>query len=559
MSNNSVYVANQEIFERIPGNPIAYWVSEKFSNLFTIESIVDKYALKVCKGGFTGRNDFYLRYWFEVDINKIPSKWNRYSKGGSYRRWYGNSLFVILWEGDGSKLKREPKAGVGASKYYGKEHFVWSGISTGLASFRYDPKEIFFDDVSPAVVFSGEPKYEILGLLNSKVVIEMLKFIAPTMHFQAGDIKMIPVHQGIFGAGIEIIKDNIKIAKEDWDSFEISWDFEKHPLLSVIQNNRRLFDKNDDITIEECFSFWELECRDRFNQLKKNEEELNNTYIDIYGLHDELTSEVDDKDISVHMADFGRDIRSLISYAVGCMFGRYSLDGDGLIFAGGEFDKLKYKTFSPDTDAIIPITDEQYFDDDIVGRFEDFIKVVFGSKSLETNLEYIAEALGTKGNSSRDKIRTYFLNDFYKDHCNTYSVAGSGKRPIYWLFDSGKQNGFKCLIYLHRYTPDTVGLIRSDYLTKAQSMIENALKNAEYAISTSGSAVDRAQATKKRDKYIKQLAEIRAYYPALSHIALQRINLDLDDGVKVNYAKFQGIEVTEDGGKRQTIDLLAKI
>ena len=241
------------------------------------------------------------------------------------------------------------------------------------------------------------------------------------------------------------------------------------------------------------------------------------------------------------------------------MFGRYSLDEPGLICAGGEFSPDRYIKFHADKDAIIPITDEQYFDDDIVGRFEEFIKTVYGSETIEQNLDFIADALGTKGNSSRDKIRNYFLNDFFKDHCNTYSVTGSGKRPIYWLFDSGKQNGFKCLIYLHRYTPDTVGLIRSDYLTKTQSMIENALKNAEYAINTSGSAVDRAQATKKRDKYIKQLAEIRAYYPALSHIALQRINLDLDDGVKVNYAKFQGIEVSIEGEKKQRVDLLAKI
>ena len=268
---------------------------------------------------------------------------------------------------------------------------------------------------------------------------------------------------------------------------------------------------------------------------------------------------IDEKEVTVRKADLERDIRSLISYAVGCMFGRYSLDESGLIYAGGEFDAGRYKTFPADKDAIIPITDEPYFEDDIVGRFEEFIKIVYGEKTLEQNLDFIADALATKGTSSREKIRNYFLNDFFKDHCSTYSVTGSGKRPIYWLFDSGKKNGFKCLVYLHRYTPDTVGMIRSDYLTKTQSMIENALKNAEYAINTSSSAVDRAQATKKRDKYIKQLAEIRAYYPALSHIALKRIELDLDDGVKVNYAKFQGIEVGGEGEKKQKINLLAKI
>lgn len=349
----------------------------------------------------------------------------------------------------------------------------------------------------------------------------------------------------------------------DWDIFETSWDFKRHPLIPLIyeQQISQFFEPPMEKfgLVQWHYERWEDECKNRFEQLKANEEELNRIFIDIYGLQDELTPEVEDRDITVRKADLGRDIRSLISYAVGCMFGRYSLDEPGLIYAGGEFDPGKYKTFPADKDAIIPITDEAYFEDDIVGRFEEFIRTVYGEKNLEQNLDFIADALGTKGTSSREKIRNYFLNSFFKDHCSVYSVTGSGKRPIYWLFDTGKQNGFKCLIYLHRYTPDTVGMIRSDYLTKVQSMIENALKNAEYAISESSSAVDKAQATKKRNKYIKQLAEIRAYYPALSHIALQRIALDLDDGVKVNYAKFQGIEVGGDGEERKKINLLAKI
>lgn len=276
-------------------------------------------------------------------------------------------------------------------------------------------------------------------------------------------------------------------------------------------------------------------------------------------MQNELIPKIEDKDVTVRKADVGRDIRSLISFAVGCMFGRYSIEEKGLIYAGGEFDSSKYGRFSADDDAIIPITDEAYFDDDIVCRFEEFIRIVYGAKSLERNLNYIAEALGIKGTTAREKIRNYFLKDFFKDHCNTYSVTGSGKRPIYWLFDSGKQNGFKALIYMHRYTPDTVGLVRSVYLKKASDAIEASLKNAEYIISENASAVDVAQATKKRDKYVKQLAEIKPYYQALSHVAMQRIPIDLDDGVKVNYAKFQGIEIAEDGGKYQTINLLAKI
>lgn len=345
----------------------------------------------------------------------------------------------------------------------------------------------------------------------------------------------------------------------------------KHPLIrwsKEINNEtgapillKQYYDQNVEIKcpLELCYSLWQRECQDRFNKLKTNEEELNQIFIDIYGLQDELTPTVEERDVTIRKADSKRDIGSLISYAVGCMFGRYSLDVEGLAYAGGEWDSSKYKTFIPDDDNCIPITDEEYFDDDIVGRFCEFLKVVFGEESLEENLNYVAQALGNKGNTSREIIRNYFLNDFFKDHCSTYSVTGSGKRPIYWLFDAGKQNGFKCLIYMHRYDKDTVNRVRSEYLKKMQDAIEGALKNAEYAVDNSSSAVDRAAATRKRDKYIKQLNEIRAYYPALSHMALQRVEIDLDDGVKTNYAKFQGIETVDENGKKQKVDLLAKI
>ncbi len=330
-------------------------------------------------------------------------------------------------------------------------------------------------------------------------------------------------------------------------------------------------------TIEGAYITWQEECNERFTNLKSNEEILNRIFIDIYGLQDELSPEVEDKDVTVRrIFDTKEDIPesmkgssyaitkhdvvvSLVSYAVGCMFGRYSLDEEGLIYAGGKFDLSRYKTFPADDDAIIPITDEEYFDDDIVKRFVEFVQVVYGKDTLEENLQFIADALGNKGDTSREVIRNYFLNDFFKDHAKTYSVTGSGKKPIYWLFDSGKQNGFKCLIYMHRYTSDTVGLIRSVYLKKASDAIQKALDNAEYIIANTESNIDRAMSTKKRDKYVKQLTEIKPYYQALSHVAMQRIELDLDDGVKVNYAKFQGIEVGRDGEKKQTINLLAKI
>ena len=340
----------------------------------------------------------------------------------------------------------------------------------------------------------------------------------------------------------ELVKDNLELSKSDWDSFEISWDFQNHPLLRKVP------------IIAEAFSQWQTECDDRFNQLKASEEELNRIFIDIYGLQDELTPEVEDKDITVRKADLSKDIRSFVSYAVGCMFGRYSLDKEGLIYAGGEWDSSRYKTFIPDDDNCIPITDEEYFSDDIVGRFVEFVKTVYGADTLEENLDFIANALGNKGDTSREVIRNYFLKDFYADHLKVYQ-----KRPIYWLFDSGKQNGFKALIYMHRYDADTVGRVRTDYLHRAQKYVETAMQSAQYTIDNASSASEKSKATKAVTKYTKQLAEMKIYDEAIAHIANKRIEIDLDDGVKVNYAKFQGVEVAQEGKKALKVDLLAKI
>lgn len=291
--------------------------------------------------------------------------------------------------------------------------------------------------------------------------------------------------------------------------------------------------------IADKYKEWEADCNERFNQLRANEEELNRIFIDIYGLQDELSPEVEDKDVTVRKAELKRDIKSLLSYAVGCMFGRYSLDVEGLAYAGGDWDDSKYQSFVPDKDNVIPITDEEYLEDDIVSRLCTWLKVAYGEESLEENLDYIAKALCNKGASSREVIRNYFLNDFYKDHCQTYSVAGSGKRPIYWLFDSGKQNGFKALIYLHRYNADTIGNLRIDYLHRMQRIYESEINRMQDMIEHSTSAREAAQATKRREKLAKQLKECREYDEKLAHLALSRIELDLDDGVKVNYRKLQ--------------------
>ena len=286
--------------------------------------------------------------------------------------------------------------------------------------------------------------------------------------------------------------------------------------------------------ISDKYAEWERECNERFNRLKANEEELNRIFIDIYGLQDELTPEVEDKDVTVRKADLEREIKSLISYAVGCMFGRYSLDVDGLAYAGGEWDASKYKTFPADRDNIIPICDDEYFDDDIVGRFVRFVRVVYGEDTLEENLRFIAEALGGRG-TPRDVIRGYFLNGFYADHLKIYQ-----KRPIYWLFDSGKKNGFKALIYMHRYKPDTVARIRTDYVHEQQSRYRTAIADLENRVNSAGTS-ERVKLTKQLQKLRDQAEELRKYEEKIHHLADMMIAIDLDDGVKVNYAKFEAV------------------
>ena len=384
----------------------------------------------------------------------------------------------------------------------------------------------------------------------------VLQVIAPTINYQCGDIANIPVIlDNTHKPKIEtLVEENISISKTDWDSFETSWDFEKHPFLLYMQSevtyikNRENIDELKQHFLIECsYDFWNASCTGRFNTLKQNEEELNRIFIDIYGLQDELTPEVEDKDVTVRKADLTRDIKSFISYAVGCMFGRYSLDVDGLAYAGGEWDNSKYITYIPDDDNCIPITDEEYFGDDIVGRFVKFVKTVYGTETLEENLDFIAQAIGNKGNTSRQIIRNYFLTDFIKDHNKIYQ-----KRPIYWMFDSGKQNGFKALIYMHRWNADTTGNVRVEYLHKLQRVYESEVNRMQETIENSTNGREVAAAEKRKEKLTKQLKETKDYDAKIAHLALSRIAIDLDDGVKVNYDKVQ----TVDGKKIEILTMI---
>ena len=539
---------NEQLRE-IQGTPYtAYWASDVVLSAFKKSHLVGDVS-EPRVGMATANNDRFIRLWFEVNRNKFGinissrkeavesrKKWFPFAKGGEQRKWYGNNDTVVNWENDGFEIQnfKDEKTGRIRSHNYNLDYIfssalTWTVIGTEKTSFRFCPVGFLYSNSGYGLFCNNEKtKYYLLGFMNSKIAASLLKILSPSMGFESGYLRKLPlIESDSLDSIVERVKHCIDGSNAEWDSFEVSWDFKKHPLLRNVS------------TISEAFTQWQTECDARFNQLKVNEEELNRIFIDIYGLQDELTQEVEDKDVTVRKADLQRDIKSLLSYAVGCMFGRYSLDVEGLAYAGGEWDSSKYQSFIPDADNVIPITDEEYLDDDIVSRLCDWLKVVYGADTLEANLDYIAKALGNKGSTSREIIRNYFLNDFFKDHCQTYSVTGSGKRPIYWLFDSGKQNGFKALVYLHRYTPDTIGNLRIDYLHKMQRVYESEINRMQDMMDHSENAREVAAASKRKDKLAKQLKECREYDEKISHLALSRIELDLDDGVKVNYRKLQ--------------------
>ena len=478
-------------------------------------------------------------------------KWFPYQKGGSYRKWYGNNEYVINWENDGWECKNDNYSGkrVKSHNYNGdyafKQAITWTKISSGSFACRYVPEGFMFDDAGPICSVSEENVLLFLSLLNSNVGRFYLSILSPTMNFLPGHINAIPVNYPKMHADdtyIELAKKAVDNEKADWDRFETSWDFTTHPLVPTYHERQELLStgmnseerKKAVSLISERYKSWESECNQRIQEIRSSEEALNKFFIDIYGLSEELSPDIEDKEITVREADLQRDIRSLLSYAVGCMFGRYSIDIPGLIFAGGDWDDSRYKTFHPDRDAIIPICDDEYFEDDIVGRFIQFVETAYGKDTLEDNLTFIAKTLGGKG-TSREIIRNYFINGFYADHLKTYQ-----KRPIYWLFDSGKKNGFKCLVYIHRYQPDTIARIRTDYVHEQQSRYRTAIADLENRINGAGTS-ERVKLNKQLTTLQAQATEIREYEEKIHHLADQMISIDLDDGVKHNYEIFKDV------------------
>ena len=549
------FVAKQENFSKIPGSPVAYWVSKNYIEDFTQKKIIDYAAPK--QGLATGDNNRFLRLWHEVDLYNSSilggKKWYPCNKGGQFRRWYGNNDYLVNWENDGEELKGFKGSVLRNTQYYFKEGITWSSLSMYKLSMRYSPIGYIFESKG-SVCFLKESidlPY-VLGLTNSKVVENLLGILSPTMDYHEGPMGRVPCiinEQERNNVG-NLVNHCVKISRVDWDSFETSWDFEESPLV-VFGEGKPLADS---------YEAYKAETNSRFAQLKANEEELNRIFIDIYGLGDELTPEVADKDVTVaSIFDTKNDIpdsykgnnyvltkedviKNLISYAVGCIFGRYSLKKPGLIYAGGDWDSIAKESFTevdlakgiPDSDNVIPITDEAYFEDDITGRFVSWLKEAFGADSLEDNLAFIADALSVKGDNSRDVIRNYFLSGFYADHVKKYQ-----KRPIYWLYDSGKNNGFKALIYMHRYDADTTGRVRMDYLHRMEQIYGDEINRVTSDIQESTEAREKAKLQKRLSKLEKQVKECREYDESIGHLALERIAIDLDDGVKVNYEKVQ--------------------
>lgn len=578
----------QEKYYKIDGLPIAYWVSDNV--LLSYEKGVQLGGISAPrKGNSTSNNEKFLRLWFEVEYNKsnyncskiireetLSKRWFPYNKGGGYRKWYGNNEYLIDWYDDAAEIRSIKTAVIANYQYFMKSGLTWSTVSSSNFSIRYFSEGFIFDNGGCCIFDVGNNSEYLLSLLNSKVFKYIFGSINQTLNFQSGEVAKFPV----ILENSDIIKknviENINISKSDWDSFETSWDFKHHPLL------------NGSCSIRLAYESWVKECKNKFLQLKFNEEELNSIFIDIYGLQNEVNQSVEDKDITLKTNTAYRykqkrkkiienefevdeeedeiveakEIRDqkfmhdtvceFISYAIGCMFGRYSLDVDGLAFAGADWDDSKYHSFIPDKDNIIPICDEQYLDDDVTGKFIDFVRTVYGEETLEENLVFIADAIGGKG-SARENIRNYFINDFFANHTNTYTSRGAGKRPIYWLFDSGKNNGFKALIYMHRYDVNTIGNLRIDYLHRMQRIYDSEINRMQETIDNSADGREVATAQKRKEKLIKQLKETKEYDEKIAHLALSRISIDLDDGVKVNYEKVQ---IDNDGKK---LNVLAKI
>ena len=527
------YRSSISSFQNIPMKPTVYWMSENATKAFDNKKIGD--VSNPRRTLQTGDSKRFMRNWQEVSPDNIcfgyltreetlksDKKWYMLSYGGHRRKWYGNLELVVNWKNNGKEIKETGKAIIPSEDKYLIENVGWSKVTTGAISVRYYPDGIIPGDATACLFDCVVDKKILAGFLNTKVAMCYLEALSPTLNYATGTIAQVPFLSEAINAKkdeiVAIVNECIELSKNDWDSFENSWDFKKHP-----------FCKYGETKMRSTYTAWSNECNARFNRVKELEESLNRIFIDIYGLSNELSPELEDSDITINKADLERDVKNYIEYCVGCMFGRYSLENEGLQVSPAINGIV-------DRDNIIPVLDDEYFEDDIVACFTHIVALHFGDDSLEDNLAFIAEVLGGNG-SPRDKIREYFYNEkkFYAYHCKMYQ-----KTPIYWMFASGPKNGFKCLIYMHRYQLDTVARIRTDYVHEQQSRYRTAIEETSSRIELVGGS-EKVKLSKKLNKLKEQDEELHTYEEKIHHLADQMIGINMDDGVKHNYEIFKDV------------------
>jgi hypothetical protein len=523
------YTPSNADFSTIPGSPVAYWISDAIRSTYSKFSVLGDQARK---GLGTGNNDKYIRRGWEVDMTRITSvggaTWFPVTKGGDFRRWYGNVLDVLNYEEQGKAMQRDSEAGLipgysmKAKDCFFKPGVTWSDISVAAFSARIVPPGCIPMDTGPLVP-SDDP-LPILAALNSKPAWELLKISSSGVHFSVGHISQIPIANNV--ANLAAAEELVSLYRVDWDSFETSSDFQTLP---VIRHNAKKLQRSQENA--------NTECLERCRRMKELEENNNSLFIEAYGLEGELSPEVPDDQITLYRPNREEDIKRLLSYAIGCTMGRYSLEEPGLIYAHSSnigFDHARYKSFPADQDGSIPVTEMPWFADDASHRFAEFVRVAWPKETLEENLAFVADSLGpSKGEAPRDTIRRYLATGFFKHHLQIYK-----RRPIYWLFSSGKQRAFQCLVYLHRYHEGTLSRMRTEYVIPLQGMIASRIEHLAGDVAAATSTAQRKKLEKERETLLKQQAELHTFDEKLRHVADKRIALDHDDGVKVNYGKF---------------------
>lgn len=529
--------ASNADFEIFPGKIIAYWASDAMKKAFVNGKSLDPNFAHTNTGIMTGDNGRFVRLWWEIPATKLlidaqdaniaqtsRKKWFPYNKGGEFRRWYGNNDYIVNWQNDGSEIFSRSDGEKRFSQNIPREYrfassLTWSKISSGSISFRYKPHGHLFD-IAGASMFADEESLTYLqGMLNSSIIGKFASVMSPTLNFESGQIASYPIIESVQYRDevIKLVDENRAISKAEWDSFETSWDFERHPLLPI----------SGETKLADTYDAWDSASTSRWNALKDNEERLNEIFIEVYGMQDELTKTVEDKYVSLRKANLAREGKSLLSYFVGVMFGRYSLDKPSLNYAGGDWDAA-VKASLVDADNIVPIMDGEYYTDDIVKQLRDFLTAVYGESTLHANMDWLANAIGRRATeNSEDAIRRYFVNDFFADHFRDY-----GKRPIYWLLSSGKNNGFKALFYLHRYQPNLVATVRTQYLLNTQNIYTKRLAELDAKTTLNNDEL------RLKVDLTQKLTEIKIYDALIAIAASKTVKLDLDDGVKVNYPKL---------------------